>query len=70
MNSTALIGIDLGKQTFHLHCQDKNGKVLYREKMTRTKLLEFLNVTPCAHRRHGGLCRCTFHGAKNRSIRP
>ncbi len=48
MNSTTLIGIDLGKHTFHLHCQDKNGKALYRKKMTRTKLLEFLNVTPCA----------------------
>ncbi|PHM23403.1 transposase [Xenorhabdus ehlersii] len=48
MNSTALIGIDLGNHTFHLHCQDKNGKALYRKKMTRTKFLEFLNVTPCA----------------------
>lgn len=48
MNSTTLIGIDLGKHTFHLHCQDQNGKALYRKKMTRTKLIEFLSVTPCA----------------------
>ncbi|PHM53549.1 transposase [Xenorhabdus hominickii] len=48
MNSIALIGIDLGKQTFHSHCQDKNGKALCRKKLTRTKLFEFLAMTPSA----------------------
>ncbi|CDG95790.1 transposase [Xenorhabdus bovienii str. puntauvense] len=48
MNRTTLIGIDLGKHSFHLHGQDKNGKALYHKKMTRTKLLEFLAVTPNA----------------------
>ncbi len=48
MNSITLIGIDLGKHSFHLHCQDKNGKALYRKKLTRAKLVEFLAVTPCA----------------------
>lgn len=42
MQNVALIGIDLGKRTFHIHCQDKSGKALLRKKFTRTKLIEFL----------------------------
>lgn len=41
MQNITLIGIDLGKHSFHIHCQDKSGKVLLR-KFTRTKLIEFL----------------------------
>ncbi|EPY4821819.1 IS110 family transposase [Klebsiella pneumoniae] len=47
MKNISLIGIDLGKHSFHLHCQDQSGKTLLRKKFTRTKLLEFLgNCTP------------------------
>ncbi len=46
MQNITLIGIDLGKHSFHIHCQDKSGKVLLRKKFTRTKLIEFL--TGCA----------------------
>ncbi|PQQ35314.1 IS110 family transposase, partial [Photorhabdus luminescens] len=42
MNTIALIGIDLGKHSFHVHCQDHSGKALLRKKFTRTKLMEFL----------------------------
>lgn len=42
MQNITLIGIDLGKHSFHIHCQDKSGKVLLRKKFTRTKLIEFL----------------------------
>ncbi|MBC8949902.1 hypothetical protein [Xenorhabdus sp. TS4] len=42
MNTIALIGIDLGKHSFHVHCQDQSGKALLRKKFTRTKLMEFL----------------------------
>ncbi|WP_391529439.1 IS110 family transposase [Photorhabdus akhurstii] len=42
MNTTTLIGIDLGKHSFHVHCQDQSGKALLRKKFTRTKLMEFL----------------------------
>ncbi|WP_446471542.1 IS110 family transposase [Xenorhabdus stockiae] len=42
MNTIALIGIDLGKHFFHVHCQDQSGKALLRKKFTRTKLMEFL----------------------------
>ncbi len=42
MNTIALIGIALGKHSFHVHCQDQSGKALLRKKFTRTKLMEFL----------------------------
>ncbi|CDL82247.1 transposase [Xenorhabdus szentirmaii] len=42
MNNIALIGIDLGKHSFHLHCQDKSGKALLHKKLTRTTLMEFM----------------------------
>ena len=38
MQNITLIGIDLGKHSFHIHCQDKSGKALLRKKFTRTKL--------------------------------
>lgn len=41
MQHIALIGIDLGKSSFHIHCQDVSGK-----KLTRIKLFEFLANTP------------------------
>ncbi|REF27970.1 transposase [Xenorhabdus cabanillasii] len=42
MRNVTLIGIDLGKHSFHIHCQDKFGKAILRKKFTRTKLMEFL----------------------------
>ncbi len=29
MENIALIGIDLGKNSFHIHCQDRRGKAVY-----------------------------------------
>lgn len=42
MENIALIGIDLGKNSFHIHCQDRHGKAVFRKKFTRSKLFEFL----------------------------
>lgn len=42
MNHMALIGIDLGRHSFHIYCQDKSGKALLHKKFTQTKLMEFL----------------------------
>ncbi|MDX8001239.1 transposase [Xenorhabdus sp. Reich] len=42
MQNVTLIGIDLGKHSFHIHCQDKSGKVILRKKFTCPKLMEFL----------------------------
>nr|WP_172694104.1 IS110 family transposase [Citrobacter werkmanii]AZZ88065.1 Transposase [Citrobacter werkmanii] len=46
MENIALIGIDLGKNSFHIHCQDRRGKAVYRKKFTRPKLIEFLATCP------------------------
>jgi transposase len=47
MQSVSLIGIDLGKHTFHLHGQDKSGNAVFRKKVNRQQLVSFfatLNV--------------------------
>lgn len=46
MENIALIGIDLGKNSFHVHCQDRHGKAVFRKKFTRPKLFEFLATCP------------------------
>lgn len=46
MENIALIGIDLGKNSFHVHCQDRHGKAVFRKKFTRQKLYEFLATCP------------------------
>ncbi len=43
-----VLGIDLGKSSFHLLGVDEYGKVVLRQKMTRRKLREFMvNLPPC-----------------------
>lgn len=42
MQDVTLIGIDLGKHSFHLHGRDCQGKALLRKKFNRKQLIEFL----------------------------
>ncbi|ANS45402.1 IS110 family transposase [Serratia inhibens] len=46
MQNVTLIGIDLGKHSFHLHGQDRSGHAIFRKKFTRTGLLAFLATCP------------------------
>ncbi|MBU0901781.1 IS110 family transposase [Pseudomonas sp. MIL19] len=46
MKSVALIGIDLGKHSFHLHAQDNSGSEVFRKKTTRQQLLRLLANQP------------------------
>lgn len=46
MSNATLIGIDLGKHTFHLHGQDKRGGIVFRKKCTRKQLIEFFSNCP------------------------
>lgn len=39
--AVTLVGIDLGKHSFHLHAQDAKGKAVFRKKMSRKQLIEF-----------------------------
>ncbi|RZF27302.1 IS110 family transposase [Paraburkholderia sp. UYCP14C] len=41
MDHATLVGIDLGKHSFHLHGQDRNGKAVFRKKLGRKQLIEF-----------------------------
>lgn len=38
MQNETLIGIGLGKYSFHIHCQDKSDRALFRKKLSRAKL--------------------------------
>ena len=46
MNNVALVGIDLGKHSFHLHGQDNRGHMVFRKKITRKQLIEFFSNFP------------------------
>ncbi len=46
MTTPAIIGIDLGKRTFHLHAQNRHGKPLFRKALSRQKLLSHLAQQP------------------------
>jgi transposase len=43
-----VLGIDLGKQFFHIYAVDRRGKLVVRKKLNRKQLLNFLsNLEPC-----------------------
>lgn len=46
MNTVALVGIDLGKHSFHLHGQDNAGQAVFRKKTTRTQMMRLLGNLP------------------------
>lgn len=46
MQDVTLIGIDLGKHTFHLHAQDRTGHAVWRKKCNRAQLMTLLANTP------------------------
>jgi transposase len=41
MQDVTLVGIDLGKHSFHLHGQDRRGNAVFRKKLGRKPLIEF-----------------------------
>jgi len=46
MNEVTLIGIDLGKHSFHLHAQDATGRMVFRKRLSRQQLLRTLANVP------------------------
>ena len=42
MANMTLLGIDLGKHSFHLHGQDPAGKEVFRKKVGRKQLTELI----------------------------
>ena len=43
MSEVAMIGIDLAKRVFQLHGACANGTVVFRKKLTRIQLLDFMS---------------------------
>jgi transposase len=48
MNTVAIVAIDLGKLSFHIHAQDDHGRELYHRKFNRETLIRHLaSLAPC-----------------------
>lgn len=47
MSTVTLIGIDLGKHSFHPHGQDATGRMVFRKKCSRQQLFALLGNMPC-----------------------
>lgn len=69
MSTVALVGIDLGKHSFHLHGQDKAGREVFRKKTTRQQMMRLLGKLPQLHGGDGGLRRSAFHCAPTQGVR-
>ena len=41
LQDVTLVGLDLGKHSFHLHGQDRRGKGVFRKKLSRKQLVAF-----------------------------
>ncbi|MGH8436467.1 MAG: IS110 family transposase, partial [Pseudomonas sp.] len=46
MSTLALVGIDLGKHSFHLHGQDKSGREVFHKKFSRAQMMQFFGNLP------------------------
>ena len=48
MTTIALVGIDLGKRSFHIHAQDWHGNEVLHKQLNRMQLVRWLaNLPPC-----------------------
>lgn len=47
MSNIRAIGIDLAKEIFHLHAVDDKGCEVFKKRLTRIKLIEFMNNLDC-----------------------
>lgn len=43
MNELALVEIDLGKHSFHLHGQDKTGREIFCKKLSPQQMMQFFS---------------------------
>jgi hypothetical protein len=66
MNEVTLIGIDLGKHSFHLHAQDATGRMVFRKKLSRQQLLRTLANVALLSCGHGSVCGFALAGASAR----
>src|SRR5215468_1834878 len=55
----ATMGIDIGKNSFHVVGLDRRGAIVLRQKWSRSQIEVRLAAMPAVPDRHGGLCRRT-----------
>jgi len=62
MGQASTIGLDIAKWVFQAHGADATGRVVFRKRLVRAKVLEFFRACCKLWRRpHEGLCRPQFH---------
>ncbi len=47
VTEVSTIGLDIAKHSFQAHAADASGRVVFRRKITRAKLLMFFASQPC-----------------------
>jgi transposase len=63
------IGIDLAKDVFGLHGVDGKGRVAFKKRLVRSRLLEFMSQLPPCLVGPGSLQQRTLLGAQDRAVR-
>ena len=66
----ASIGIDIGKEVFHLVGFGADGKIAFRRKIKRLALAEAFKTLSPPHRGHGGLPQRSFCQSRSSPARP
>ncbi|WP_407202153.1 hypothetical protein [Citrobacter freundii] len=64
MENIALIGIDLGKNSFHIHCRDRRGKAVFTVKIYPAKVDRIFGDMPRYNHRNGSLWRFSLYGTQ------
>lgn len=68
MTTIALVGIDLGKRSFHIHAQDTGGREVLRRQMSRVQLVRWLAQLPPCTVAFEGCCGAHWLGWKLREL--
>ena len=67
MEKVSMIGIDLAKNWFQLHGAAADGSVVFRKKLVRHKVLDFLASQPnCPV----AMCRVSYYSVMSRAVFP
>ncbi len=63
MGQAHTIGLDIAKRVFQAHGADASGRVVFRKRLVRAKVLAFFAAQPPLHGGAGGLRRGASLGA-------
>jgi transposase len=69
MQNVTLVGIDLGKHSFHLHGQNQHGNAVFRKKVSRKQLVEFFATFYACTVVMEAMCGSSSHGPQTGRLR-